>query len=152
MFGTALADGDHRGCAVAEERTPDQPGQGRFDRRIGQRTQLDRDQNRDVVGGPASGRFLPTLRRGGSLFPVYFAQCDPEEVAARGITTTATQVRASGYATAVGELEDELVAVAAPVFDTGGRCVAALSVSGPAFRLTPDSLPELGRLCASAQG
>jgi NADPH:quinone reductase-like Zn-dependent oxidoreductase len=50
----------------------------------------------DVVGGPESGRFLPTLRRGGSLFPVYFAQYDPEEVAARGITTTATQVRASG--------------------------------------------------------
>jgi IclR family transcriptional regulator, acetate operon repressor len=62
------------------------------------------------------------------------------------------RVRADGYATAVGELEDELVAVAAPVFDTAGTCVAALSVSGPAFRMTPDSLPELGRLCACAQG
>ncbi|MGH3420785.1 MAG: IclR family transcriptional regulator [Streptosporangiaceae bacterium] len=62
------------------------------------------------------------------------------------------RVRASGYATAVGELEDGLVAVAAPVLDAAGRCVAALSVSGPAFRLTPDSLPELGRLCATAQG
>ncbi|HEY5361646.1 MAG TPA: IclR family transcriptional regulator [Streptosporangiaceae bacterium] len=58
-------------------------------------------------------------------------------------------VRANGYATAVGELEDGLVAVAAPVFDSSGDCIAALSVSGPAFRLRPDSLADLGRLCAS---
>ena len=62
------------------------------------------------------------------------------------------RVRASGYATAVGELEEGLVAVAAPVLDAAGACVAALSVSGPAFRLTPASLPELGRLCAAARG
>jgi DNA-binding IclR family transcriptional regulator len=58
-------------------------------------------------------------------------------------------VRASGYATAAGELEDGLVAVAAPVFDSAGACVAALSVSGPAFRLRPESVADLGRLCAS---
>jgi NADPH:quinone reductase-like Zn-dependent oxidoreductase len=50
----------------------------------------------DVVGGPTSSRFLRTLKRGGALFPVYFAQYDPEEVAAAGVTTSATQVRASG--------------------------------------------------------
>lgn len=50
----------------------------------------------DVVGGPTSGRFLRTLRRGGSLFPVYVARYDPEEVAAAGVTVSATQVRASG--------------------------------------------------------
>ncbi len=71
---------------------------------------------------------------------------EPEVLAAE-----LARVRASGYATAVGELEDGLVAVAAPVLDAAGRCVAALSVSGPAFRLTPESLPELGRLCATAQ-
>lgn len=60
--------------------------------------------------------------------------------------------RADGWATAVGELEDGLVAVAAPVFDGAGGCVAALSVSGPAFRLGPESLAELGRLCASSAG
>jgi IclR family transcriptional regulator, acetate operon repressor len=58
-------------------------------------------------------------------------------------------VRASGYATAAGELEDGLVAVAAPVFDSAGACVAALSVSGPAFRLRPEAVADLGRLCAS---
>jgi DNA-binding IclR family transcriptional regulator len=41
------------------------------------------------------------------------------------------------------------VAVASPVFDAGGGCVAALSISGPTYRMPPDNLPELGRLCAS---
>jgi DNA-binding IclR family transcriptional regulator len=57
-------------------------------------------------------------------------------------------VRRNGYATAVAELEDELVAVASPVLDPAGTCIAALSVSGPAFRMRPGSLDELGRLCA----
>lgn len=50
----------------------------------------------DVVGGPDSGRFLRTLRRGGSLFPVHLARYDPDELAARDVTATATQVRADG--------------------------------------------------------
>ena len=47
-------------------------------------------------------------------------------------------VRRDGYATAVAELEEGLVAVAAPVFDPAGACVAALSISGPEFRMLPD--------------
>jgi DNA-binding IclR family transcriptional regulator len=58
-------------------------------------------------------------------------------------------VRRNGYATAVAELEEGLVAVAAPVFNASGSCVAAVSVSGPAYRMRPESLDELGRLCAS---
>ncbi len=60
------------------------------------------------------------------------------------------RVRRDGYATAVAELEEGLVAVAAPVFDPAGNCVAALSVSGPEFRMLPETLPGLGQLCASA--
>jgi IclR family transcriptional regulator, acetate operon repressor len=60
-------------------------------------------------------------------------------------------VRRNGYAAAVAELEEGLVAVAAPVLDTTGTCVAAISVSGPAFRMLPESLDKLGRLCAEAQ-
>jgi DNA-binding IclR family transcriptional regulator len=59
-------------------------------------------------------------------------------------------VRREGYATAVAELEDGLVAVAAPVFDTRGVCVAALSVSGPSYRMPPEKLGELGKLCAES--
>jgi len=50
----------------------------------------------DTVGGPASGRLLRTLRRGGALFPVFLAEYDPEEVARLGVTTSSTQVRSNG--------------------------------------------------------
>jgi DNA-binding IclR family transcriptional regulator len=59
-------------------------------------------------------------------------------------------VRRDGYATATAELEEGLVAAAAPVFDGTGACVAALSVSGPAYRMPPERLDELGRLCAAS--
>jgi len=59
-------------------------------------------------------------------------------------------VRRDGYATAVAELEEGLVAVASPVFDAGGTCVAALSISGPSYRLRPENLHELGRMCVAA--
>jgi IclR family transcriptional regulator, acetate operon repressor len=59
-------------------------------------------------------------------------------------------VRRDGYAKAVAELEEGLVAVAAPVFGPAGDCVAALSISGPAYRMQPEALGALGKLCASA--
>jgi DNA-binding IclR family transcriptional regulator len=59
-------------------------------------------------------------------------------------------VRRNGYATVVAELEEGLVAVAAPVFDPAGACIAALSITGPEYRMQPGTLAALGRLCASA--
>jgi IclR family transcriptional regulator, acetate operon repressor len=59
------------------------------------------------------------------------------------------QVRRDGYAKAAAELEHGLVAVAAPVFSPGGDCVAALSISGPEYRMPAGKLDELGRLCAA---
>jgi NADPH:quinone reductase-like Zn-dependent oxidoreductase len=50
----------------------------------------------DTVGGPRSRRFLPIVRRGGALYPVYFGEFDEEENARLGVTVTATQVRANG--------------------------------------------------------
>lgn len=50
----------------------------------------------DTVGGPTSRRFLPSIRSGGSLFPVYFGEFDEEENAELGITVTSTQVRSNG--------------------------------------------------------
>ena len=61
-------------------------------------------------------------------------------------------VRSDGYAKAVAELEEGLVAVAAPVFGPAGACVAALSVSGPADRMPAEMLDELGRLCTDWTG
>jgi DNA-binding IclR family transcriptional regulator len=50
-----------------------------------------------------------------------------------------------GWATAVEELEEGYVAVGAPVRDHDGRAVAAISVGGPAARLTKARIPELAR-------
>jgi len=61
-----------------------------------------------------------------------------------------TGVRERGYAVTIEELEPGLVAVAAPVFADGGIVVGALSVSGPAGRLTPAVIPAAARSCVAA--
>jgi len=53
------------------------------------------------------------------------------------------RIRRRGYATALGEYELGLNAVAAPVRDARGQVIAAVDVWGPAFRLTPRRIPEL---------
>ncbi|MDU0303387.1 IclR family transcriptional regulator [Streptomyces sp. PAL114] len=55
-----------------------------------------------------------------------------------------------GYASTREELELGLVAVAAPVRAHDGAVIAAISVSGPVYRLTPDRLPLLGARTAAA--
>ena len=53
------------------------------------------------------------------------------------------RIRRRGYATAIGEYELGLNAVAAPVHDARGNVIAAVDIWGPAFRLTPRRVPEL---------
>lgn len=50
----------------------------------------------DAVGGGKSASFLPTLKHGGALFWAYLADIDPEDERRYGVTSSATQVRASG--------------------------------------------------------
>lgn len=51
----------------------------------------------DAPGGPASGRFLRTLRRGGALYPIFpLGFAGAEEARQRGVTVSTTQVRSSG--------------------------------------------------------
>jgi DNA-binding IclR family transcriptional regulator len=59
-------------------------------------------------------------------------------------------VRERGYAQALGEVEVGLNAVAAPVRDGGGQAIAAVSVSGPAYRVTAERVAELGALTMAA--
>ena len=53
------------------------------------------------------------------------------------------RVRLRGFATAFGEFDAGLNAVAAPVHDARGQVIAAVDVWGPAFRVTPRRVPEL---------
>lgn len=55
----------------------------------------------------------------------------------RALEAELARARQDGYAVTVGELETGLNAIAAPVRGAGGRVVAALSASGPAYRLPP---------------
>jgi NADPH:quinone reductase-like Zn-dependent oxidoreductase len=51
----------------------------------------------DAVGGPKTGRFLRTLKRGGALFPIFplgFSGADEAEQL--GVTVSTTQVRSNG--------------------------------------------------------
>jgi DNA-binding IclR family transcriptional regulator len=60
------------------------------------------------------------------------------------------RVRKAGFAVATEELELGLHAVAAPVFDSFASCVAAVSVSGPVYRLPERRLPAVAELCVAA--
>ena len=53
-------------------------------------------------------------------------------------------VRKKGYAIIVDELEEGLVAVAAPVREDDGRVVGAISIAGPSPRLTQRDLAKIG--------
>lgn len=59
------------------------------------------------------------------------------------------ETRRRGYASGVGELEEGLVTVAAPVI-VQRRAVGAVSLSGPSFRIPPRDQPRLGRLLMTA--
>jgi NADPH:quinone reductase-like Zn-dependent oxidoreductase len=51
----------------------------------------------DSVGGPGTGRFLRTLKRGGSLFPIFpLGFSGAEEAQRLGVIVSTTQVRSSG--------------------------------------------------------
>ncbi len=65
------------------------------------------------------------------------------------LETELALVRRRGYAVADEELEDGLVAIAAPVRRLDGAVIAALSVSGPSSRLGADRVRELGENCKS---
>jgi IclR family transcriptional regulator, acetate operon repressor len=150
-----------------------QPGMEKVSQRTGETVNLAVPDGADVLnvaevsstyilscsGGWTGRRTRPHAVANGKVLLAYGALPLPgtlERYTAQTITTLdglaaeLDQVRKDGYATAVAELEEGLVAVAAPVFDPAGTCVAALSVSGPAFRMLPGTLAGLGKLCASA--
>lgn len=55
-----------------------------------------------------------------------------------------------GYGITIEELELGLAAVAAPIRAHDGKVIAALSVSGPVYRMNSDRLPELAKRTVAA--
>ena len=71
--------------------------------------------------------------------------------ARRALSAQLSAALGDGYATTVEEYEDGLNALAAPVRDHTGSVVAAVSVSGPAYRLSPARMAKIaGELVAGA--
>jgi IclR family KDG regulon transcriptional repressor len=54
------------------------------------------------------------------------------------------QTRERGYSVNYGEFRSEVVGVAAPIWGHEGRVIAAVGISGPAYRLTPAAVRKAG--------
>jgi IclR family transcriptional regulator, acetate operon repressor len=65
------------------------------------------------------------------------------------LQTELKRIRRDGYAAAVDELEVGLAAMAAPVRGARGDVIAALSISGPTLRMTPEHIAELAPVLIS---
>jgi len=60
------------------------------------------------------------------------------------------EIRERGYAWTLGEVEEGLNGVAAAIRNGAGEVFAAVSVSGPAYRVPPARIPSLGELVVAA--
>jgi DNA-binding IclR family transcriptional regulator len=78
-------------------------------------------------------------------------RCTPRSITdAAALRSHLDDVRRRGWAQTLEELEEGLNAVAAPVRQADGRVTAALSVSGPAFRMRGVDLPRVALLTTEA--
>ena len=118
-------------------------------------------QSDHIVGvGDWTGRALPLhatangkvlLAFGGGALPASLPALTRNTITSeRELRAELGRTRDAGFAVALEELELGLNAAAAPVFDSFGACVAAVSVSAPAYRLPGPRLPPVGALCAGA--
>lgn len=96
----------------------------------------------------------------GKAFLAYLPESALDEVVARGLTARTAntlttvealrqdfeEIRRRGYSIDDVENEPDVRCVGALIFDSFGRPVAAISISGPTIRVTPERVPELGRL------
>jgi DNA-binding IclR family transcriptional regulator len=55
-----------------------------------------------------------------------------------------SNIREQGFAISVEEYEDEISAVAAPIFDSSRRPLASVAIAGPAYRLTEERMYQIG--------
>lgn len=61
-----------------------------------------------------------------------------------------SEVRKNGFAIAIDELEEELVAIAAPIKNSHKEVVAAIVISGPAFRMAKKEFPNISKALIEA--
>ncbi|GAA2777975.1 IclR family transcriptional regulator [Streptomyces rameus] len=109
---------------------------------------------RTPLHATSSGKVLlahmpPTLREG--LLARSLPRFTDRTVTGAGMLRAELEaVVQQGYGVTVEELELGLAAVAAPVRSHDGKVIAAISVSGPVYRLNADRLPEVAKRTVAA--
>ncbi len=79
------------------------------------------------------------------------SKCTPNShTDARELLKELQKIKETGYAFTLEELELGLNAVAAPIFDSTGKAIAAVSISGPSYRLGEAQIHEFGSLAKQA--
>jgi IclR family acetate operon transcriptional repressor len=66
-----------------------------------------------------------------------------------GLFANLASVREQGYAISEQELEEQINAVAAPIFDQENHPIASIAIAGPAYRLTRERMVEIGPVLAA---
>jgi DNA-binding IclR family transcriptional regulator len=107
--------------------------------RIGQEAAL-----HAVSGGKVLMAYMPAEELDDLLHRPLERFTDKTTVEADRLRKELDEIGRQGYAIASDELEDGLSDVASPIHNQQGQVIAALSISGPTFRLTPARLVELG--------
>jgi DNA-binding IclR family transcriptional regulator len=103
--------------------------------------------------GKALLAFLPPAQAQQALGGGRLPASTPKTLTGReALKAEFARIAERGYATAVEELEENFVAVGAPVFDHEGRVAGAISLGGPLARFTPDRIPHLAGLLVEAAG
>lgn len=105
---------------------------------VGQRTPLHATSSGKVLLA-----FMPPAERDEVLAAGLERHAPRTITDAEGLRAELKRIRERGYGWATEELEVGLNAVAAPIRTYDGRVVAALSVSGPAYRLAEDRFGEV---------
>jgi IclR family KDG regulon transcriptional repressor len=101
--------------------------------------------------GKAVLAFLPSEQRTALLDQVAITRRTPNTITDRAALTEHLElVRVQGYAIDDIENEEGIRCVGAPIFDHRGHPVAAISISGPAYRLSNSRLEELSQPVAQA--
>ncbi len=87
--------------------------------------------------------YVPEAERAACLTPPLARFTERTVTAVAEFPALLAEVRRSGFATAVDELEAGLTAIAAPVRDAEGTVIASVSASGPSFRIPATRIPAL---------
>jgi IclR family KDG regulon transcriptional repressor len=69
-----------------------------------------------------------------------------------GLSNNLDTVRELGFAISEQELEEQINAVAAPIFDQEHHPIASIAVAGPAYRLTRKRMMEIGPIVVTTAG